>query len=127
VASVRLLGDARRSIDAALEYTLARYGEEGVLRYAALITQAIDDFGAAPDARTVRHLGKDRNGQDLLRYDLALSRENVPKSVAKVANPRHFLVARLDGDLLRILFVAHDSMMPENVLGRARHSDFKDD
>ena len=33
----------------------------------------------------------------------------------------------LEGDLLRILFVAHDRMKPENVLRRSRRSDIRDD
>jgi len=56
-----------------------------------------------------------------------LSRDKVPGGIGRVATPRHFLVGRLEGDLLRILFIAHDSMKPENVLRRSRRSDVKDD
>jgi hypothetical protein len=40
---------------------------------------------------------------------------------------RGSLVGGLEGDVLRILFVAHDRMKPENVLRRSRRSDLKND
>jgi len=49
------------------------------------------------------------------------------RSIGRVGTPRHFLVGRLESDLLRILFVAHDSMRFENVLRRSRRGDIKDD
>jgi plasmid stabilization system protein ParE len=127
MAAIRLLGDARRSILAALDYSFEQYGEEATVRYAALINQAIADFAKDPDARTVRRMAHPKREKVLLRYDLALSRNNVPPDIGRVATPRHFLVGRLEGDILRILFVAHDRMKPENVLRRSRRSDLKDD
>ncbi len=126
MARIRLLGDATRSIADVLRYTIEEYGETGVERYAALIGQAISDFGADPSSQAIRPIGK-RGGRSLLRYDLVSSKQNVPSGIGRVARPRHFLVGRLDGDMLRILFIAHDGMSPENVLRRSPRSDARDD
>jgi plasmid stabilization system protein ParE len=127
VAVVRLLGDARRSIAAALGHSINEFGPEAAARYAALIEQAINDFARSPSAVTVRRVGEPRKGRSLLRYDLVSSQDKVPPGIGQVGKPRHFIVGRLDGDLLRILFMAHDSMKPENILRRSRRSDLKDD
>jgi plasmid stabilization system protein ParE len=127
VARIRLLGDASRSIAAVLAHSLEAFGEEAANRYAALIRQAISDFASAPSAPGVRRIGSPRQSKILLRYDLATSQNEVPSGVGRVATPRHFIVGRLEGDLLRILFVAHDRMKPENVLRRSRRSDIRDD
>jgi len=127
LATVRLLGDAQRSILAALDYSFDEYGDEAAARYAALINQSIADFARNPSAPTVRRIGDPRKGKVLLRYDLTLSQDKVPPGIGRVARPRHFLVGRLEGDDLRILFIAHDSMKPENVLRRSRRSDLNDD
>jgi plasmid stabilization system protein ParE len=127
VARIRLLGDASRSITAVLAHSLEAFGEEAANRYAALIRQAISDFAAAPSAPGVRRIGSPRQGKILLRYDLETSQNGVPSGACRVATPRHFIVGRLEGDLLRILFVAHDRMKPENVLRRSRQSDIRDD
>jgi hypothetical protein len=110
-----------------LRYTFEEYGEHGFERYAALITQAIADFAADPTGPAVRRVGAARHDRTLLRYDLVSSRANVPADLVRIARPRHFLIARLEGDILRILYLARDSMAPENVLRRSRHSDLRDD
>jgi plasmid stabilization system protein ParE len=127
VAQIRLLGDARRSIAAALADSIDTFGEEAAARYAALIRQAIADFATDPTSPSVRRIGGPRQGRTLLRYDLDSSRNRVPSDTGRVATPRHFIVGRLEGDLLRVLFIAHDRMKPENVLRRSRRSDIKDD
>jgi plasmid stabilization system protein ParE len=127
VAQIRLLGDARRSIAAALAHSIDAFGEEAAARYAALIRQAIADFANDPASPSVRRIGGPRQGRTLLRYDLDYSRDKVPQDVGSVATPRPFIVDRLEGDLLRVLFIAHDRMKPENVLRRSRRSDIKDD
>jgi plasmid stabilization system protein ParE len=76
MAAIRLLGDARRSTLAALDYSFDAYGEEAAIRYAALINQAIADFAATPSARTVRRMEHPWTGKVLLRYDLALRQNN---------------------------------------------------
>jgi plasmid stabilization system protein ParE len=126
LAYVRLLGDARRSINSALRWSFEEYGNDAAIRYRALIRQAISDFAASPSAPTVRSIGSLRSRKILLRYDLALSQDRVPPDIGKVSRPRHFLVGRLEDDILRILFLAHDSMKPENVLRRSRRSDNRD-
>jgi len=105
------------------------FGQEAAARYAALIRQAIADFADDPASPSVRRIGSMRQGKTLLRYDLVSSRDKVPPDVGRVATPRHFIVGRLDQDceLLRVLFIAHDRMKPDNVLRRSRRSDIKDD
>jgi plasmid stabilization system protein ParE len=110
------LATPKRSIAAALDHSIDAFGPDAAARYAALIEHAIADFANNPSGPTVRRIGKPRAGKILLRYDLEFSRDKVPPPIGRVANPRHFIVARLEGDLLRILFLAHDSMKPENVL-----------
>jgi hypothetical protein len=44
-----------------------------------------------------------------------------------VARPRHFIVARPEGGLLRVYFIADDRMKPENGLRRLRGNGVKDD
>jgi plasmid stabilization system protein ParE len=127
MATIRLLGDARQSILAALKYSLQEHGEDATVRYAALINQAITDFTGNPDARTVRRMEHPGKKKILLRYDLPLSQNNIPSGIGRVARPRHFLVGHLEGDVLRILFLAHDRMKSENILRRSRRSDMKDD
>lgn len=110
-----------------LAHSIDAFGEEAAGRYAGLIRQAIADFADDPASPSVRCIGAPRQGRTLLRYDLTSSQNRVPPYVGRVATPRHFIVGRLEGDLLRVLFIAHDRMKPENVLRRSRRSDIKDD
>lgn len=127
MAQIRLLGDARRSISAVLAHSIDAFGEEAADRYAALMRQAIADFANDPASPSVRQIGGPRQGRILGRCDLISSQNRVPPDVGRVATPRHFIVGRLEGDLLRVLFIAHDRMKPENILRRSRRSDIKDD
>ena len=127
MAQIRLLGNARRSIVAVLAHSVDVFGTVAANRYAALIRQAIADFADDPASPSVRAIGGPRQGRTLLRYDLISSQNRVPLHLGRVATPRHFIVARLEGDLLRVLFIAHDRMKPENLLRRSRRSDIRDD
>ncbi len=120
MAQIRLLGDARRSIATALAQSVDAFGEQAATRYAALIRQAISDFAADPTGPAVRRMGARR---PMLRYDLISSRRRVETVIGRVVHPRHFLVGRLEDNVLRILFLADDRMKPENVLRRSRGSD----
>ena len=126
MAVVLLLGDARRSIVAAPGHSIDEFGPEAAAQYVALIEQAIAGVARCSSAATVRRVGEPRKGQILLRYALVSSQNIDPSGIDRVARPRHFIVARLDGDLRRIPFIAHDSMRPKNVLRRSHRSDVRD-
>lgn len=106
---VKLAPAARRDTVAIGRWTLKEFGEAAVLRYEALIQQALSDIGADPERP-----GSQQRPDIMIReariYHLAFSRDRVRGgSASKVKAPRHFLLYRLRKDgTVEVARILHD-------------------
>ena len=101
---VALTAGARRQIARALARSHQRFGTLARVCYEALIEQAVVDLASNPARPGVRSL------DDFIHYPIRHSRRNVPDPPGRVGDPRHILIARVAGDTLNVLALAHDSM-----------------
>lgn len=105
----RLSSLAEQDLEAILAWSHELFGEQGRLRYEALLVQAILDVASTPRRPGCRPRPELAAGA--LTCHLLNSRDHVPKAKGRVRKPRHFLLARLAADgALEIGRVLHDSM-----------------
>lgn len=105
----RLSPLAEGDLEEILAWSHEHFGEQGRLRYEALIAQAILDV--ADDFRRPGCRSRPELAPGALTYHLLNSRDHVPRSQGRVRNPRHFLLVRLAADgRLEIGRVLHESM-----------------
>jgi toxin ParE1/3/4 len=116
---------AQADIESILAWTEEHFGEEGRLRYEALLVQALLDVGKNPDRPGSG--GRPEIASDARTYHLFHSRNRVARSIGRIRRPRHFLLYRLGGDRrIEIGRVLHDSMdLPRHLPDtyRARRGD----
>ena len=100
---LRITGPARRDIDAAIIWSLGKFGADARDRYRELISLALNAIasGAARGATVRPELG-----DGVVLYHLRHARGEL----AIVQSPRHFLVYRFDGETAIILRMLHDAM-----------------
>lgn len=113
MARYRLTHAAQADIASTLSWSHDQLGEEARKRYQALIATAIRD--AARDDGVGR-TARPELGEGVFSWHLARSRTRSPGGV--VHRPRHFLICRLDGDVLVVGRVLHDAMEPHRHLDR---------
>ncbi|MBS1831796.1 MAG: type II toxin-antitoxin system RelE/ParE family toxin [Acidobacteria bacterium] len=105
---VNLSDAAVRDFQRALDWSVEHFGKSARLRYARLISQAIQDIGDNPKRPSSRKL-TEPDSEGLRAYHIGLSREYV--AGRRVGNPRHVLIYVFDAaagqvDVVRIL---HDT------------------
>jgi toxin ParE1/3/4 len=121
VARFRLTRPAEAKIEEALAYSLSHYGSDAARRYRALIFQAMRDL--ATQWQILLRRGQARRRDGLLIYPLRASRRNVPRAIGQVANPRGFIVGRIDHDgALVVLTLVGEGMLDANIAREARAS-----
>jgi toxin ParE1/3/4 len=81
---------AVQDLEAIAIWTVEHFGERQLLRYKALISQAIQDVVAKP-FRAGSHSRSDV-APDLRSYHLSLSKTRVKGVPGRVKSPRHFLL-----------------------------------
>lgn len=101
----RITDSARADILSILAWSEEQFGEEARTRYETLIAVAIRDVASSTSAGAV---SRPELGDGTFTWHLSRSRNRVPPE--RVRKPRHFLVCRMDGDLLVIGRVLHDAM-----------------
>ena len=104
----RLSASAQADVVEILAWSQAQFGEGARLRYEALLATALRDIAEQPDR--AGSLARPELGAGVRSWHLRLSRTRSTGTPGAVHRPRHFLVYRLDGDLLVVGRVLHDAM-----------------
>ncbi len=100
---------AERDVESILAWTQERFGQQGRLRYEALLVRAILDVADDPQ-RTGSHT-RPEISPAARTYHLWHSRNRVEPAADRVGRPRHFLLYRKRSeDCVEIGRVLHDSM-----------------
>jgi toxin ParE1/3/4 len=121
----RLSPQAEKEIEAILEWTHEKFGEEARVRYEALLERAIRDVAEAPELAGSR--ARPEIAGAARTYHLRHSRDRVKKSVGRVKQPRHFLLYRICTDgKVEFGRVLHDGMDLERHLPDAYRSGHTD-
>lgn len=111
-AEYRLTHAARADIISILTWSGEQFGAEARQRYEALIATAIRDAASLLD--DTGHVSRPELGEGMFSWHLSRSRAR--SSGGQARRPRHFLICRLDGDVLVIGRVLHDAMdLPRHV------------
>lgn len=114
----RLSPLAQSDLGLILAWTHEHFGEQGRLRYEALIVRALLDIAEDPQRPGCQARPELATGA--LTYHLLHSRDRVPKAAGRVRKPRHLMLFRLAEDgWLEIGRVLHDSMDLERNLPAA--------
>ena len=106
MARYRLSERARADIIEILARSEDRFGTEARDRYEALIAAALRDVATHRDGPG--SAARPEIGPGVFSWHLRLSRN--PSEGATVHRPRHFLIYRLDGEVVVIGRVLHDAM-----------------
>lgn len=106
MARYRLTRIAQADIVSILAWSHDQFGEEARKRYEALIATAIREASKRSDevGGTIRP----ELGDGVFTWHLARSRTH--SSGGTVRRPRHFLICRLDGDVLVVGRILHDAV-----------------
>jgi len=91
-----------------LAWTDEQFGEAARSRYESLTVAALRDLARQP-ARPCS-LARPELGAGVRSWHLRLSREHVKPGAGIVRRPRHFLVYRMEPDLIVVGRVLHDAM-----------------
>jgi len=104
----RLSETAERELGEILAHTELQFGEAARLRYQALVAAALADISADPDCRGVRP--RPEIGEGMRTYHLRHSRERArsPRGIVRV--PRHFILYKVEPDLIVVGRILHDAM-----------------
>jgi toxin ParE1/3/4 len=104
----RLSTTAERELGEILAWTEMRFGAAARLRYEELLVVALRDIVADPDRVGSRPLP---GVEGIVRiYHLRHSRERASLSGGVVRAPRHFLLYRVEADLILVGRILHDAM-----------------
>jgi toxin ParE1/3/4 len=98
---------AQTDLDDILDWTTNAFGIAGRKRYEALIQNAFIDLLSDPGRNGVRQ--RNDIGMGICAYHLSTSRKRTT-SAAHVAKPRHLVFFRVQGKVIQILRLLHDSM-----------------
>jgi len=108
MARYRLSAAAQSDILDILAWSQVQFGERARRRYEALIVAALRDIATQPDRPG--SLERPELGAAVRSWHLRLSREHGRTELGIVRHPRHFLVYRLQSDVIVIGRVLHEAM-----------------
>lgn len=109
MSQYRLSPLAEHDLEAILAWTHERFGDQGRIRYQALIGRAILDVADNP--RRSGCQSRPELAPGAMSYHLLHSRNRVSKAAGRVRKPRHLLLFRIAADgTVEIARVLHDSM-----------------
>lgn len=104
----RLSIEAQQDVIDILAWTQENFGEAARRRYGTLLVAAMRDISARPDR--VGSAERPELGTGVRSWHLRLSRESGRTETGIVQQPRHFLIYRIDNDMVVIGRVLHDVM-----------------
>ena len=110
----RLSDAAQADIGQILGWTHEQFGEPARLRYQSLIVAALRDLATDPDRPG--SIDRPELGSGVRTWHLRLSRHHADVGAGIVRRPRHFLVYRIESNLLVVGRVLHDAMELERNL-----------
>ncbi|MPZ47445.1 MAG: type II toxin-antitoxin system RelE/ParE family toxin [Betaproteobacteria bacterium] len=108
MARYRLSAAAHADLVAILAWTHERFGEAARKRYEALVVTALRDISDQP--HRAGSIERPELGKGVRSWHLRLSRERARATTGIVRRPRHFLIYRIEDDLVVIGRVLHDAM-----------------
>ena len=103
-----LVAEAAQDLRDVLRWGHEQFGDYAGMRYSLLLQQAFRDIAMNP----ARHGSRETPelGQNLRSYHLSFSKERARSALGIVRNPRHFLIYRLEGPVVQVFRILHDSM-----------------
>ncbi|OWJ68656.1 type II toxin-antitoxin system RelE/ParE family toxin [Inquilinus limosus] len=104
----RLSLTAERELGEILAHTELQFGETARLRYQTLIAAALAEIAADPDCRGARP--RPEIGDRVRIYHLRHSRERARSKRGVVRFPRHFILFKVEADLIVVGRILHDAM-----------------
>ena len=104
----RLSDSAQADVISLLAWTHEQFGETARARYESLIVAALRDIAARPDRPG--SMLRPELGAGVRSWHLRLSRHHAATGAGVVRRPRHFLVYRLEPDLVVVGRVLHEAM-----------------
>lgn len=108
MAHYRLSAAAQEDIVEILTWTHAQFGEAARQRYETLLTAALRDIAQQPNR--LGSIERSELGENVRSWHLELSRNRARTSTGVVHRPRHFLIYRLEGEMIVVGRVLHDAM-----------------
>lgn len=112
----RLSAEAQADVADALDWSLAKFGEDAFQRYSKLLRVSFRDI--VDDPLRIGSREFDCNGEVVRLYPIRFSRKNAAVDGVVVQRPRHLIAYRVAGDgELEILRVLDDRMdVPEQLV-----------
>ncbi|MFV0276865.1 MAG: type II toxin-antitoxin system RelE/ParE family toxin [Parahaliea sp.] len=107
MAHYRLSAAAQADLVDILTWTHEHFGEAARQRYEILVATALRDITQQHRPGSIE---RPELGAGARSWHLALSRERARTDTGIVRRPRHFLIYRLDGELVVVGRVLHDAM-----------------
>lgn len=104
----RLSATAQADVVNILSWTQREFGEAARWRYERLIVTALRDVVAQP--QRPGSVARPELGAGVWTWHLRLSRARAAGDAGEVRRPRHFLVYRIEPELLVVGRVLHDAM-----------------
>lgn len=104
----RLSDSAQADVVSLLAWTHEQFGEIARQRYESLIVAALRELATQPDRPG--SISRPELGAGVRSWHLRLSRHRAAAGAGVVRRPRHFIVYRLEADLLVVGRVLHDAM-----------------
>ncbi len=108
MARYRLSSAAQADIIDILAWTEKHFGDVARQRYETLLVTALRDISS--EQGSVGCIERPELGEGIRSWHLRLSRERARTQTGIVHRPRHFLVYRLENDLVVVARVLHDAM-----------------
>ena len=105
--TLKLSAPAQDDLIQILAWTQQAFGDAGRVRYENLIGAALMDLRKDPGRVGVKSLPE--IGKGVCTYHLASSRKRVGSS-EQVAQPRHFVLFRVSGQVIEVARLLHDAM-----------------
>lgn len=106
MAGYRLSQPAQFDIESVLEWSQANFGASARRRYQALIAAAVRDVSSDPKRAGCQ--ARPELGEGVYSWHLRMSRGR--SEADPVQHPRHFLIYRIDNEVVVIGRVLHDAM-----------------
>jgi toxin ParE1/3/4 len=104
----RLSATAERELGEILAHTALQFGATARLRYQALIVAALTDIATDPDCRGARP--RPEIGDGVRIYHVRHSRERARSKHGVVRAPRHFILYKVEAELIVVGRILHDAM-----------------
>jgi toxin ParE1/3/4 len=104
----RLSDAAQADVINILAWTEEQFGEAARLRYESLIVAGLRDVATQPDRPG--SIARPELGAGVRSWHLRLSRAHVGKGAMGVRRPRHFMIYRIEPELVVVGRVLHDMM-----------------